>query len=1197
MFKKVLVANRGEIACRIIRTLQEMKITAVAVFSDADADAEHVAMADEAYNIGSALAKDSYLNTGKILSVMKERGIEAVHPGYGFLSENVEFSRACEELGVEFIGPEENHILEFGLKHKARDLAEAAGVPLVPGTPLLNSMEDALSSAEKVGYPVMLKSTAGGGGIGMRICNDSDELEAHYDTIKRLGKNYFKDEGVFLEKYIRTSRHIEVQIFGNGKGDIVVLGERDCSVQRRNQKVIEETPAPNISEDTRQALHAAAKALAEKTAYRSAGTVEFIYDAETEQFYFLEVNTRLQVEHGITEEVFGVDLVRWMVELAAGEDPTPGNFDLKPSGCAMEFRVYAEDPGKDYQPSSGTITLAEFPDGIRCDTWVETGTEVSAYYDPLLAKVIVTGASREETIARSIKALAATKIYGFETNIFLMKQVLENETFQCGEVFTGLLTTFDYTVPTIEVVVPGTQTTVQDVPGRTGYWGVGVPPSGPMDMLNFRLANRLVGNAENAAALEMTMSGGSYKLNSDSVLAVTGGDLTVMVNETVVPLFEAVEVQAGDTISISAFYKGQRAYLAVRGGLDVPDYMGSKSTFILGRFGGHSGRALVAGDILRIGANISNDWNMKKLPEDAIPEISNDWKIGVMYGPHGAPDFFTEKDIQAFLEHQWEVHFNSSRTGVRLIGPKPEWARTDGGEAGLHPSNIHDNAYAIGAVDFTGDMPVILGPDGPSLGGFVCPVTVIGAELWKVGQLKPGDTVQFIPVTLEEAGKLEAENVALVESGEPMTIPNYATIEATPAVIAVWNESDEFEKVVCRQAGDNYLLLEFGPLQLDLRLRFKVHAWNLKFEEMNLPGIIDMTPGIRSFQLHFDPAVLTRATLLELIDSLIKELGKNPPEEVESRIVYLPLSWDDPQTKVAIEKYMSSVRKDAPWCPSNIEFIRRINGLESVKQVQDVVFDASYLVMGLGDVYLGAPVATPIDPRHRLVTTKYNPARTWTPENAVGIGGAYMCVYGMEGPGGYQFVGRTVQMWNRYHTTKEFEPGKPWLLRCFDQVRFYLVSGDELMQMRRDFLKGRFSLNMETTTFNINAYNRFLEDQAESIESFRTRQQAAFAEEYQHWVDNNLLTFEEAVQETTSVETEIPEGTEAVTATVAGSVWQCQVNVGDTVEAGAEVVILESMKTEIPVIAPVAGEVVQVYCAAGDTVKQGQPVCAIKSKT
>ncbi len=1194
MFSKVLVANRGEIACRIIRTLNAMGIKAVAVYSDADADAAHVAMADEAFNIGPAPAKESYLNTDRILEVLKVSGCEAVHPGYGFLSENVEFSRACGELGVEFIGPEEKHILEFGLKHRARVLAEEAGVPLIPGTPLLNSELEALDAADRIGYPVMLKSTAGGGGIGMRICNGSDELEAHYETIKRLGKNYFKDEGLFLEKYIRTARHIEVQIFGNGQGDVVILGERDCSIQRRNQKVIEETPAPNISEATRAALHLAARRLAEKTAYRSAGTVEFIYDTESKEFYFLEVNTRLQVEHGISEEVFGVDLVRWMVELAAGNDPTQGIGELEPDGCAMEFRVYAEDPGRDYQPSSGIITQATFPDYIRCDAWVETGTEISAYYDPLLAKVIVKGEDRQDTIAKSVAALKECRIDGFETNIELMRQVLDNETFYCGEVFTGLLNTMPYQACTIEVVSPGTQTTVQDVPGRIGYWGVGVPPSGPMDELHFRLANRLVGNTEQAAALEMTMSGGTYRFNCDATIAVTGGDLTVMVNGQTVPLFEAIEVKTGDTVAISAFYKGQRAYLAVRGGLDVPAYMGSRSTFTLGRFGGHAGRALVAGDVLHIGGDQADDWPLRMLPPAARPAVTTEWNIGVMYGPHGAPDFFTQQDIETFLEHKWEVHFNSSRTGVRLIGPKPEWARTDGGEAGLHPSNIHDNAYAVGAVDFTGDMPVILGPDGPSLGGFVCPVTIVNAELWKVGQLKPGDTVRFIPITLAEAGKLEAENAALIERGIPLSVPTAVSLEQTPAVIAAWHEEDELEAVVCRQAGDRYLLLEFGPLQLDLRLRFKVHAWNLKFEEMKLPGIIDLTPGIRSFQIHFDPAVLPRRRLLELVDSLMLELGEHSPTEMESRIVYLPLSWDDPQTRLAIEKYSSSVRKNAPWCPSNIEFIRRINGLDSIQQVQDILFNASYLVMGLGDVYLGAPVATPIDPRHRLVTTKYNPARTWTPENAVGIGGAYLCVYGMEGPGGYQFVGRTVQMWNRFHCTREFKPGKPWLLRCFDQIRFYPVSGEELLQMRRDFLKGRFSLRIEAATFDIHAYNRFLEEQAESINAFKGRQQEAFDAEYQHWVENNLLKFEESHGDSSIGDSEIEEGTTPVIAAVAGSVWKCNVEIGAMVADGDDVVVLESMKTEIPILSPASGEVAQVFCKTGDTVRQGQVVCTIR---
>ncbi len=1196
MFSKVLIANRGEIACRIIRTLREMGIVSVAVYSDADADAEHVALADEAYRLGPAPARESYLNVETLMEIMTSHGVEAVHPGYGFLSENVDFSSKCEAAGIAFIGPANNHILDFGLKHRARAIAESAGVPLVPGSGLLDSCDDALAEARRIGYPVMLKSTAGGGGIGMRICRDDAELSGSFDSIRRMGANYFNDAGVFLEKYIETSRHIEVQIFGNGRGGVAVLGERDCSVQRRNQKVVEETPAPGIPEATRAALHAAAKRLAEKVAYRSAGTVEFIYDVSCGKFYFLEVNTRLQVEHGVTETVFGVDLVRWMIELAAGLDPAASAGELKPAGCAMEFRIYAEDPERDFRPSSGTITNAVFPEGIRCDKWVKTGTEVSAFYDPLLAKLIVGGPTREATIAASAAALAGTRLDGFETNLGLLRGVLENDEFRAGRVYTGLLKTMTFRSPAFEVIDAGTQTTVQDYPGRTGYWGVGVPPSGPMDSLNFRMANRLVGNRDDAAALEMTMRGGTFLFRTDAEIALAGGDFEIELNGKAAPLYEAFRVSGGDVLRCGKSPHGHRLYLAVRGGIDVPAYMGSRATFILGRFGGHAGRALVAGDVLHIGNEFAEERAYNKLEVEAVPAVPNAWEIAVMYGPHGAPEYFTGKDIAEFFAAEWRVHFNSSRTGVRLVGPQPEWARTDGGEAGLHPSNIHDNAYAVGAVDFTGDMPVILGPDGPSLGGFVCPVTVVDAELWKVGQLRPGDTVKFVPVTAEVAARLEAGLLESIATGCALPrIPVAAPLEACPPVVAEFNADDPGERIVCRQAGDKYLLMEFGEPRLDLALRFTVHAWGLKFEEEHIPGVIDLTPGIRSLQIHYDGRRLTRAGLLATIESFLAELKANRPRRVESRIVHLPLSWDDPATRLAIEKYTSSVRKDAPWCcPNNIEFIRRVNGLDSIEEVKKIVFGASYLVMGLGDVYLGAPVATPVDPRHRLVTTKYNPARTWTPENAVGIGGAYMCVYGMEGPGGYQFVGRTVQMWNRYNVTREFEPGKPWLLRCFDQIRFYPVSAEELLRLRRDFVAGRASLKIEKTVFDIDEFTRFREEHRTEIEAFNARRGAAFDAEYRYWVENNLLTYEsESTSHGAWDAAEPLDGSVPVSAPVAGNVWKSNVKVGDSVSADTVVAVLESMKTEISVTAGCAGTVAQLFAAPGDTVDGGQLMCTV----
>jgi urea carboxylase len=598
------------------------------------------------------------------------------------------------------------------------------------------------------------------------------------------------------------------------------------------------------------------------------------------------------------------------------------------------------------------------------------------------------------------------------------------------------------------------------------------------------------------------------------------------------------------------------------------------------------------GDVLPLG-EVKAPAPTKILPVESRPAYSNDWEIGVLYGPHGAPDFFTPGDIATFFEASWEVHYNSSRTGVRLIGPKPQWARKDGGEAGLHPSNIHDNAYAIGAIDFTGDMPVILGPDGPSLGGFVCPAVIVEAELWKIGQLRPGDRIRFIPVAFEEAR--ERSNTLDV-ANLPLQSAEVITAQDRSLILGGRPEAADFPQVVYRQAGDNYLLVEYGPVVLDLNLRLRVHRLMLWLEEKRTEGIVDLTPGIRSLQVHFDPEVLPREALLELLTQAEGELLDENDVEVPTRIVYLPLSWDDPATRLAIQKYMQSVRADAPWCPSNIEFIRRINGLDSIEDVKEIVFGASYLVLGLGDVYLGAPVATPIDPRHRLVTTKYNPARTWTPENAVGIGGAYMCIYGMEGPGGYQFVGRTLPVWNTYRSTADFEPGKPWLLRFFDQIRFYPVNAAELLEMRTDFRAGRFQLRIEEETFSLCAYNQFLADNAASIGEFKTRQQDAFEAERERWrVDGQSEYISEAdASPPESEELEVPPGAQPLTAPTSGVIWKVDVEEGASVKEGEVLVILEAMKTEFAVVAPCDGTLIRLASTPGQQVTAGQSLAVLQ---
>jgi urea carboxylase len=1163
-FDTLLVANRGEIAVRIIRTAREMGLRTVAVYSDPDRSAPHVRLADEAVRLGPAPAKESYLDADLVLKAAKDTGAGAIHPGYGFLSEDAAFARRCEDAGIVFVGPAPEQLELFGAKHTARAAADMAGVPLAPGTGLLASLDEALEQAAGIGYPVMLKATGGGGGIGMSACHSADELTDAWDRVQRVAAASFSSAGVFLERLVERARHVEVQVFGDGEGKVVTFGDRDCSLQRRNQKVLEEAPAPGLPDRVRSQLATSARELCSSVGYRSAGTVEFVYDAAREEAYFLEVNTRLQVEHPVTEEIYGVDLVAWMLRLARGERDVvrdPGT----PRGHAVEARLYAEDPSREHRPSAGLLTRVEFPPGVRVDGWVETGTEVTTSYDPMLAKVIAYGPDRVHALERLDEALARTRVDGIETNLGLVRAALADRDFRQAAHSTATLASVGDPTPRIEVVSGGTLTTVQDWPGRTGYWQVGVPPCGPMDDLSFRLGNRALGNDEGTPGLECTLQGPSLRFTHPTTVCVTGAPAPVTVDGTPVAQWEPVTVPAGGLLEVGAPREhGLRTYVLAAGGLDVPAFLGSASTFTLGRFGGHGGRALRTGDVLH-GGTVAEGGTVTAagpVPLGDRPDFGSVWHVKAVEGPHAAPEFFTEDDIRDFYAADWKVHFNSARTGVRLVGPKPRWARTDGGEAGLHPSNIHDTPYSVGAVDYTGDMPVLLGPDGPSLGGFVCPATVISTERWKLGQLRPGDTVRFAPVDVSGAPR-----PAIVDGG----------------ILA--RDGD----VTFRRSGDDNLLVEFGPMQLDLAQRMRVHALMEAVSEQGPEGITDLTPGIRSLQIQTDPSRLFPHELLAAVREITASLPPSDELVVPSRTVHLPLSWDDPATREAIARYMAGVRDDAPWCPWNIEFIRRVNGLESVEDVYRTVFDAEYLVLGLGDVYLGAPVATPLDPRHRLVTTKYNPARTWTAENSVGIGGAYLCVYGMEGPGGYQFVGRTTQVWSGWQQRGAFEPGSPWLLRFFDRIKWYPVDADELLDLRADIISGRFVPRIEEGTFSLAEYQGFLAEHAESIGEFRSRQQTAFSAERDAWEAAGEFTRAEAATAPAAAPAEVtvPPGGRLIEAEFAASVWQLNVGPGDEVTAGQPLLALEAMKMESRVHAPVDGVVAEILARPGDQVEAG----------
>ncbi|MEV7677099.1 urea carboxylase [Streptomyces sp. NPDC088341] len=1207
-FDTLLVANRGEIAVRIIRTARRLGLRTVAVFSDPDRPAPHVRLADEAVRLGPAPAKESYLDPGLVLAAAEDTGAGAIHPGYGFLSEDAGFARRCEDAGIAFVGPTPAQLALFGAKHTARAAAEAAGVPLAPGSGLLPDLTAALAAADRVGYPVMLKATGGGGGIGMRAVYDAAGLMDAWEGVRRVAEASFSSAGVFLERLVEHARHVEVQVFGDGRGRVVTFGTRDCSLQRRHQKVLEEAPAPGLPDSVRRRLTASARELCASVGYRSAGTVEFVYDPVREEAFFLEVNTRLQVEHPVTEAVHGVDLVEWMLRLAQGETAVVREPDA-PRGHAVEARLYAEDPGRDHRPGAGLLTRVAFPperDGVRVDSWVETGTEVTTAYDPLLAKVVAHGTDRAAALAALDRALDATRIDGIETNLGLVRAALRDPAVVAAAHSTATLATVTDPTPRIEVTSGGTLTTVQDWPGRTGYWQVGVPPSGPMDSLSFRLGNRALGNDPGAPGLECTLQGPTLRFGSAATVCVTGAPAPVTVDGTPVPQWEPVTVPAGASLAIGApAGRGLRTYvLFAGGGLDVPDFLGSAATFTLGRFGGHGGRALRTGDVLH-GATAAGSGRTgtapnsehtgtafgteaagngtafgtgAPVPHAERPGFPGRWEIGVAEGPHAAPEFFTEEDIRAFYSADWKVHFNSARTGVRLIGPRPRWARTDGGEAGLHPSNIHDTPYAVGAVDYTGDMPVLLGPDGPSLGGFVCPATVVVGQRWKLGQLRPGDTVRFVPVTTRAAAGLRRSPATAPAPDRP-PIGDGGILGRRPGV-------------TYRRSGDDNVLVEYGEMRLDLALRMRVHALAGAVTAEGLPGVTDLTPGIRSLQIQLDPDALSQEALLAVLNRIEDQLPPTDELVVASRTVHLPLSWDDPATREAIARYMAGVRDDAPWCPWNIEFIRRVNGLDSPEDVYRTVFGAEYLVLGLGDVYLGAPVATPLDPRHRLVTTKYNPARTWTAENSVGIGGAYLCVYGMEGPGGYQFVGRTTQVWSGWQQRGAFRPGEPWLLRFFDRIKWYPVGADELLALRADMAAGRFVPRIEEGTFSIRDHERFLAANADSIEAFRTRQAAAFAVERAAWEASGEFARAEEVTVPAPPRTGItvPAGARLLEAEFAASVWRIDVAPGDTVRAGQPLLALEAMKMESRVQAPADGVVTEILTSPGAQVEAGTPL-------
>ncbi|MGN6722333.1 MAG: 5-oxoprolinase/urea amidolyase family protein [Marmoricola sp.] len=636
------------------------------------------------------------------------------------------------------------------------------------------------------------------------------------------------------------------------------------------------------------------------------------------------------------------------------------------------------------------------------------------------------------------------------------------------------------------VVRAGAQTTVQDLCGRGGYWDVGVPPSGAFDDLTFGLLNLALGNPETAAGLECVMQGPTVQLDEDRLICVGGAARQATVDGREIEPGQPVWLRRGSTLDVGPLDgPGLRGYVAVQGGLNVPRVLGSRATFILGEFGGVEGRALRDGDEIELG-RLENLLEPRVI---SLPSLDDTWDLRVIPGPHGAPDYLTPSGVDEFFAADWTVDHRADRTGVRLVGPLPGWAREDGGEAGIHPSNLHDSAYPVGGIMLSGDTAVIVGVDGPSLGGFVVPAVVIEADRWKVGQMRPGDAVRLSPVTPEAAAEAMRERRGFTTTLEPTV----ASVER-PAPLVQADGGLQRPAFSIRRSGDRHLLLEAGSTELDLSVRVWVHLLANALRADCLRGVAEIVEGVRSLLVAVDSSTTSTDAVAERLAALAAEVGDPESVEIASRQVTLPIAFDHPEAHEAMRRYVTSVKPDAPWCPDNVEFIRRVNDLDVRGEVFDIVGAANYLVIGLGDVYLGAPVAVPLDPRHRLLTTKYNPARTWTPQNAVGIGGIYLCIYGMEGPGGYQLVGRTVPIW-RLGSDDE----RPWLLRQFDQIRFRPVSAEELADLRADIKAGRRDLETQPTTFSMAQVRSLEAEHAAEIAALRSKRRNAFDAERMRW--------------------------------------------------------------------------------------------------
>lgn len=841
--------------------------------------------------------------------------------------------------------------------------------------------------------------------------------------------------------------------------------------------------------------------------------------------------------------------------------------------------------------------------------------------------------------------LAQSVICGPPTNLDFLLAVVRSPEFQAGETITQFLSKFDFRPSAIDVLAGGSYTLVEDYPGRPTI-GRGFGHGGPMDPVAFQLANALVGNPLGKEGLEITLTGPDLMFLGDAVVALTGAAISATLDGRIFPMWQRVRISAGQRLTIgkTTSNSGCRAYLAVYGGfLNVADWFGSKATVPMTLVGGYQGRPLRTGDLLRITDEPFTEadaTNSVSIHPSLIPSYAEEWHIQVLHGPY-CEGYLTPADIETFYKTTWEVSHNASRTGVRLIGPRPAWARQNGGDGGSHPSNVIEYGYPMGGLNFTGDEPAIFPVDCPDFGGFVVPFTVIKADHWKLGQLRAGNKVRFHPVSLDTAlecrrytDRLVHDIVANLSSGgsgglqglDGHQLHPAAPPVLQPAVLHLLEETPSRPKVSYRQGGDDYLLVDYGSGSFDVNHKCRTTALKRKLQAGTGPihfsatgeGIYNTVCIGNSMMIYYNGLAISQSQLLEYLISLEDDLGDLSAISMPNRTFVLPLTFTHPRLTESIERYMANQRPYASYLPDTFRFVAENNGI-SVEDFRKLWLTAEFVCVGVG-FFMGLPECLPADPRHRLNAPKMNPSRTFTPEGTVSWGGSCLAIYPVDSPGGYMMTGMTIPGVDTLGYKKSFSQDKPWLFEDMDVITFEEVSEEEYDKQMALFRSGRYDYKVTNTTFDMRAHNEMLK-RVES-EAAAMRQKQKVYQEKMITLEKELLAKWDAERQARGVSIDtiqamldgetllceccsmiymlmkrIDPGIEAIEAPVNANVWKVVVEEGQILEKGQVATILEAMKMEINVLVDdrLAGSKIEkILVSPNDIVQSGAPMILVR---